>query len=182
MIYICNHIAVVCYTAEMKFILKFHFENIKVTCTVSYWTHIVESLWYRILLVLQDPRSIFASLLRLSSQRLSPISSNLPSPSSPPPPPYSSLLFSPYLSLPPASPACSSPTRYPPTPSLPFALSPFILPAPLTSLSSLSSSSSPSLSLSPIGVSFYHMDYMAALSKANFGAHGYAASFVLSGD
>ena len=26
------------------------------------------------------------------------------------------------------------------------------------------------------------MDYMAALSKANFGAHGYAASFVLSGD
>ena len=25
------------------------------------------------------------------------------------------------------------------------------------------------------------MDYMAALSKANFGAHGYAASFVLSG-
>ena len=32
-----------------------------------------------------------------------------------------------------------------------------------------------------IGVSFYHMDYMAALSKANFGAHGYAASFVLSG-
>lgn len=32
-----------------------------------------------------------------------------------------------------------------------------------------------------IGVSFYHMDYMAALSKANFGAHGYAAGFVLSG-
>lgn len=32
------------------------------------------------------------------------------------------------------------------------------------------------------GVLFYHMDYMAALSKANFGAHGYAASFVLSGD
>mmetsp|Transcript_27454 Transcript_27454/g.26263 ORF Transcript_27454/g.26263 Transcript_27454/m.26263 type:complete len:193 (+) Transcript_27454:106-684(+) len=30
------------------------------------------------------------------------------------------------------------------------------------------------------GVSFYHMDYMAALSKANFGAHGYAAGFVLS--
>lgn len=33
-----------------------------------------------------------------------------------------------------------------------------------------------------LGVSFYHMDYMAALSKANFGAHGYAASFVLSGE
>lgn len=33
-----------------------------------------------------------------------------------------------------------------------------------------------------VGVLFYHMDYMAALSKANFGAHGYAASFVLSGD
>lgn len=30
------------------------------------------------------------------------------------------------------------------------------------------------------GVSLYHMDYMASLSKVNFGAHGYAASFILS--
>jgi 20S proteasome subunit beta 4 len=30
------------------------------------------------------------------------------------------------------------------------------------------------------GVSLYTMDYLAYLSKVNFGAHGYAASFVLS--
>lgn len=30
------------------------------------------------------------------------------------------------------------------------------------------------------GVSLYHMDYMASLSKVNFGAHGYAANFILS--
>jgi len=30
------------------------------------------------------------------------------------------------------------------------------------------------------GVSLYRLDYMAALSKVNFGAHGYAANFVLS--
>jgi 20S proteasome alpha/beta subunit len=31
-----------------------------------------------------------------------------------------------------------------------------------------------------VGPSLYWMDYLAALSKVNFGAHGYAASFVLS--
>mmetsp|Transcript_36896 Transcript_36896/g.73431 ORF Transcript_36896/g.73431 Transcript_36896/m.73431 type:complete len:193 (-) Transcript_36896:155-733(-) len=30
------------------------------------------------------------------------------------------------------------------------------------------------------GVSLYQMDYMASLSKVNFGAHGYAANFILS--
>eukprot|EP00286_Rhodomonas_abbreviata_P000709 CAMPEP_0181288156 /NCGR_PEP_ID=MMETSP1101-20121128/177_1 /TAXON_ID=46948 /ORGANISM="Rhodomonas abbreviata, Strain Caron Lab Isolate" /LENGTH=179 /DNA_ID=CAMNT_0023392249 /DNA_START=108 /DNA_END=643 /DNA_ORIENTATION=- len=30
------------------------------------------------------------------------------------------------------------------------------------------------------GVALYQMDYMAALSKVNFGAHGYAAAFILS--
>lgn len=30
------------------------------------------------------------------------------------------------------------------------------------------------------GVALYWMDYMAGLSKVNFGAHGYAANFVLS--
>jgi 20S proteasome subunit beta 4 len=30
------------------------------------------------------------------------------------------------------------------------------------------------------GVSLFLMDYMAALSKVNFGAHGYAAAFILS--
>ena len=30
------------------------------------------------------------------------------------------------------------------------------------------------------GISLYWMDYMAGLSKVNFGAHGYAANFVLS--
>lgn len=30
------------------------------------------------------------------------------------------------------------------------------------------------------GVSLYYMDYMASLAKVNFGAHGYAANFVLS--
>jgi len=30
------------------------------------------------------------------------------------------------------------------------------------------------------GVSLYRMDYLAALSKVNFGAHGYAANFILS--
>jgi hypothetical protein len=132
--------------------------------------------------VLQDPRSVFASLLRLSSLRHFPISSTLPSP---PPPPYSSLLFSPYLTPPPASPACFSLTRHPSLSSFPslrpipfYPLFSSLLPSPpsLPSLSLL-----PSLSQT-IGVSFYHMDYMAALSKANFGAHGYAASFVLSGD
>jgi 20S proteasome subunit beta 4 len=31
-----------------------------------------------------------------------------------------------------------------------------------------------------VGVSLYFMDYLAALSKVNFGAQGYAANFVLS--
>lgn len=30
------------------------------------------------------------------------------------------------------------------------------------------------------GVSLYFVDYLAALSKVNFGAHGYAANFILS--
>ncbi len=32
----------------------------------------------------------------------------------------------------------------------------------------------------PAGVSLYWMDYLASMSKVNFGAHGYAANFVLS--
>lgn len=30
------------------------------------------------------------------------------------------------------------------------------------------------------GVSLYQMDYLASLSKVDFGAHGYAANFILS--
>lgn len=30
------------------------------------------------------------------------------------------------------------------------------------------------------GVSLYQMDYMASFAKVNFGAHGYAANFILS--
>lgn len=29
-------------------------------------------------------------------------------------------------------------------------------------------------------ITLYHMDYLAALSNVNFGAHGYAANFILS--
>jgi 20S proteasome alpha/beta subunit len=30
------------------------------------------------------------------------------------------------------------------------------------------------------GVALYYLDYMAALAKVNFGAHGYCANFILS--
>jgi len=30
------------------------------------------------------------------------------------------------------------------------------------------------------GISLYHMDYLAAMAKVNYGAHGYASNFVLS--